>query len=304
MLEKEKNGIKPLVSIIMPIYNVEDYLIPALDSIRNQSYANIELIAVNDGSTDSSLELLNGYKNKYMDFGLTVISQVNKGLSEARNAGLPHVKGKYLYFFDSDDLLALDCIEKCTEFALANDLDIVHFGAEVIEKAEGYDENGYFNTELRHGKVYSGTEFFIHSSRDIRIPVWLYFFKSEIIIGKLGFYPGLIHEDELFTPCAIGNAAKIGVLNEKFFKRRLRKNSIMTTQNEKLNNMKIESVDIIIDELKRQRNKSSHEKKFFIESRIINLSIKKNKLKQKKTKIPFSILGLLFTRQIKKRIYR
>ena len=95
----------PLVSIIVPVYNVEAYIERCLDSITNQSYNNIELIIIDDGSTDRSSEII----KKYTDSAI-IITQKNKGQASARNSGLRKAHGKYICFVDSDDYLFVDAI--------------------------------------------------------------------------------------------------------------------------------------------------------------------------------------------------
>ena len=98
----------PLVSVIIPIYNVEKYLRECLDSVINQSYTNLEIICVNDGSTDSSGEIVQEYAKK--DCRIVYIEQQNSGQSIARNVGLERVKGEWIYFLDADDYIDLDCL--------------------------------------------------------------------------------------------------------------------------------------------------------------------------------------------------
>ena len=98
--------MKPKISIIVPVYNVESYLVRCIDSILNQSFKNFELILVNDGSTDDSLIICKKYLN--VDKRIKLVSQVNKGLSAARNTGLRHTSGKYICFIDSDDFVEKD----------------------------------------------------------------------------------------------------------------------------------------------------------------------------------------------------
>ena len=100
----------PLVSVIIPIYNVEKYLRECLDSVINQSYTNLEIICVNDGSTDSSGEIVQEYAKK--DCRIVYIEQQNSGQSIARNVGLERVKGEWIYFLDADDYIDLDCLEE------------------------------------------------------------------------------------------------------------------------------------------------------------------------------------------------
>lgn len=296
---------KPLVSIIMPVYNVEEFLEDALLSVKNQTYQNIELIAVNDGSTDASLAILEEYKQKGLIPNMVIVSQANQGLSGARNSGLPHVKGKYLYFFDSDDLLDATCIAKCVEFAELNHLDIVHFTAEIIAVTGDYAEDDFFVTNLPDKIVFTQKEAYL---QNLKVPVWLYFYRSNLIISNnLQFYPGLIHEDELFTPQVLAVANKVGILNEKFFKRRLRANSIMTNVNLEMVAQKLNSINIILDQLTKMVENAYSTQKFFLEGQIIALSITKKAhestlLKQRRL-WSLTTIYLIAKRKIKKIIF-
>lgn len=113
------------ISIIIPVYNVEKYLHECLDSIINQTFTDIEIICVDDGSTDKSSEILEEYEQK--DKRFTVISQPNKGVSAARNRGMQQAKGKYIMFVDSDDWLAHNACEQAYKAATGNDCDMLLF---------------------------------------------------------------------------------------------------------------------------------------------------------------------------------
>ncbi|WP_105209486.1 glycosyltransferase family 2 protein [Streptococcus suis] len=113
-----------LVSIIIPVYNLEEYLEVSIPSILNQTYQNLEVIVVNDGSTDNSVDILEKYS---ADRRLKVYSQKNEGLSAARNLGLEKANGFYIYFFDGDDSLHPIAIEKCVEVLDKNNLDVFSF---------------------------------------------------------------------------------------------------------------------------------------------------------------------------------
>lgn len=113
------------VSIIVPIYNVEKYIDRCFETLVNQTYNNYEIIAVNDGSKDSSISKIKKYCDKYSNIKL--LNKENGGLSSARNFGLKHVEGEYVMFVDSDDWLDLDAIERCMEKVNENDYDLVLF---------------------------------------------------------------------------------------------------------------------------------------------------------------------------------
>ena len=102
---------KPKISVIVPVYNAEEYLEQCLDSIVNQTLDDIEIICVNDGSKDSSLEILKRYKKKYCN--LKVINQENKGIIGARITGYENANGKYVGWVDNDDFIELSMYEKC-----------------------------------------------------------------------------------------------------------------------------------------------------------------------------------------------
>jgi len=112
-----------LVTVIMPVYNVESYLKNSINSVVNQTYKNLQIILVNDGSTDGSSIICNEYAK--IDKRITVIHQKNAGLSDARNKGLQKANGDYIFYLDSDDYLELDCIETLFKYSIRENADIV-----------------------------------------------------------------------------------------------------------------------------------------------------------------------------------
>ncbi len=126
-----QNNIK--FSIVVPIYNVEKYLSKCLDSLVNQTYSNIEIICVNDGSTDSSLQILEEYARK--DERIKIINQENQGVSAARNNGIDNATGDYFLFVDPDDLLDIHASETLTQIITETQKpDIVQFDVDFIDK--------------------------------------------------------------------------------------------------------------------------------------------------------------------------
>lgn len=132
-----------LVSVIIPVYNSEKYLRKCFDSLLNQEYRNIEVIAVNDGSTDRSEEILNEYKEKY-PYIFNILNQKNQGQSVARNKALEVAKGEYVTFLDSDDYIKSDYIKMLVETAYKNKSDMVASGEFRI------DENGKLVSKIRY----------------------------------------------------------------------------------------------------------------------------------------------------------
>lgn len=220
------------VSIIVPVYNVEKYLNECLESAVKQTLNNIEIIIVNDGSTDNSLSIIKEYESKYNN--IKVINQTNKGQSEARNVGLSVSNGEYIYFLDSDDYIELTMMEDLFKLAKNKDLDIVHFNAEAF-----YDDKDTKDTNMYNGNrvfeedcIYNGEQFYntANSKNVYRASLCLYFYKKEFIINnELRFYKGILHEDELFSAKSIILADRISYLNKNYFHRRIRSGSIMTS---------------------------------------------------------------------------
>lgn len=126
---------EPAVSVIMPVYNAERYLMQAIDSLLNQSAQNIEIIAVDDGSTDRSLEILHEYASS--DQRVRVYTQKNQYAGVARNTGLSHAKGEYVLFLDSDDFFEKNLVRDTYRAAEINAADIVMFGANRYDDQTG-----------------------------------------------------------------------------------------------------------------------------------------------------------------------
>ncbi|MEL7567684.1 MAG: glycosyltransferase, partial [Dehalobacterium sp.] len=122
------------ISIIIPVYNSETFICQTLDSVLAQTLYDIEIICINDGSSDSSLDILLEYAKQ--DHRITVISQINKGLSSARNAGLEIARGEYVYFLDSDDMLEPNSLEELYMLAHERDVDVLYFDGKPFYESE------------------------------------------------------------------------------------------------------------------------------------------------------------------------
>ena len=225
----------PAVSIIMPVYNTEKYLREALDTVLAQTMTDIEVLCVNDGSTDSCPEILREYAAK--DSRVIVIDSENHGQAHARDLGLQRMTGKWVTFVDSDDLLTEGTLERRVEAAEADDVDILVHTAEPFFESEELAErfNIYKDYYLVHGEypsVLSGPDYFeqAYDNEDYRAEVWLRLFRSEFL-GKndLRFKLEISGaEDEFFTLLATLYANRVSVLNEVGYRYRLRENSTMT----------------------------------------------------------------------------
>lgn len=233
------NTIKPNISVIIPVYNTGAYLEASLESVINQTLKNIEIIVVNDGSTDNSAEIIESYVK--FDKRISVINQINAGPSIARNNGLKTALGDYIYFMDSDDLIFPETLETCFNYAKSECLDIVSFDA-VSFYDNSYTSNDLFFDYSRktqiESKVYSGRDFLneLIKNKAYKASVCLYIFNRELCQNlDLLFLEGVFHEDELFTPQLFINASRIGYLPLDLFNRRIRSESTMTKKFSKRN---------------------------------------------------------------------
>lgn len=149
---------QPLVSIIIPVYNVENYLAKCLESVVKQTYDNIEIICVNDGTKDSSRKILEKYAQLYSR--ITIVDQENQGLSGARNTGLRNVHGKYVMFVDSDDWIELNTCENAVMAAEKYNADLVmwsyvrEFENEIKEKFMFWDDETVFDKETVRNQLH------------------------------------------------------------------------------------------------------------------------------------------------------
>lgn len=214
------------VSIIVPIFNVENYLDDCIKSIINQSYHNIEIILINDGSKDNSYNICKKYKS--LDSRIILINQNNHGLSFSRNKGLEISTGDYILFVDSDDTLNTELIENLVP-DFENLYDMICFQYS-INGSMGYsylDINDHFET--------CGENFLelLYKKDGLFGTVWKYCYRREFLISnKLKFYEGIIHEDEEWTPRALCSANKIIFRNVHGYNYLVRENSIMTSKKE------------------------------------------------------------------------
>lgn len=227
------------ISVILPIYNVALYLDETFQALLGQSLKEIEIIAVNDGSTDNSKEIIRKYQQK--DNRIIAFSQENKGQSAARNLALQHASGQYIYMMDSDDILTdSDALKTCYEYAEKNNADFIFFDGESFSE-KGVDRISR-NTKRTHlvdeDKAYNGEDLLnlVLDTCTHNCVVWLLFIRKDFL-GRIGlsFYEGIIHEDELFTTILTLSSNNIYCLKRNFVGHRLRLSSTMTTNFSKRN---------------------------------------------------------------------
>lgn len=244
-----------IISVIVPVYNVEDYLEKSLNSIFTQSFKDIEVICIDDESTDGSLEILEDFKQK--DNRVKIISQKNKGNGGARNTGLKHATGDFVYFFDSDDELFPEALEKMYNNAISNKSDVVLF--KIARYVEGEPLN-YNRPIFPLDKKFKGKDFdnFTFTYKDIKhyimdsgyFAVWAKFYKKEFLDNHaniLVFPENTAFGDVRFHIASIILASKISFVNDFLYKYTMSNtNSITKT---KSNRMDIFGVVDSVEEL-------------------------------------------------------
>lgn len=232
------------ISVIVPVYNTENYLRECLDSIVTQTFEDIEIICINDGSTDSSLDILKEYEKS--DRRISVVCQPNSGLSITRNHGIKLAKGKYIYFIDSDDYLELTALEELYRISKENNLDILIF--KLINFDDGttnkYTSEYYEMESLKYlnGKVFN-FEDVGEDALNFAVSAPGKFYNRDLI-NDMKFPENLIFEDNVFFAEAMLRAKRVSFYDKHLYNRRIRNDSITTT-----NTIKFADSIIIINKI-------------------------------------------------------
>jgi len=222
------------VSIIIPVYNVERYLPRCLDSVINQTYGDIEILCVNDGSTDNSGKILAKYQK--LDSRIKIINRENGGLSVARNTALDCVTGDYILFVDSDDYVSSLLVEKSLENALKNDCDVVFF--DYMSGSPDYSDAISFSTEdyLQYeNKPFSIDSMEAESYKIIPCTTWSKLYKTSFLKdNNIKFVENLYYEDFPFWAEVYTKAKRMTYLPiPLYYYNTGRKSSIMHQMGEK-----------------------------------------------------------------------
>jgi len=219
-----------LFSIIIPVYNVKQYLQDCLDSVIAQTYPDYELICVNDGSTDGSLALLEEFQKIHTQ--VQVISQQNKGLSGARNAGIQAAKGDYIFFLDSDDWIEPNALEILAQKQRGEDLVCFNGRREFEDGTTEEPDSGIEETQLTGWEYYN--KYALISRKFHFVCSVLRLYRREYLLqNSLLFEEGIYHEDNLFTPLACYYAQTVKVIPDCLYAYRIRPGSITQSVNVK-----------------------------------------------------------------------
>lgn len=229
------------VSVIIPVYNTGKYLEECLECMVNQTLSDIEIICVNDGSSDDSEEILERYVRKHSNFIL--INQNNLGQSAARNAALKVATGKYIYCMDSDDIFLTTALEELWNVSEKQELDVLFFSGTTFYESKELQEKrtDFKNQYLRTGKYEKaclGKDLLIelYKHGDFIVSPCLQFIKRELLVSNhIDFYEGIIHEDNLFGFQVLIKAERAFCINDIYFYRRVRDESVMTKKESSAN---------------------------------------------------------------------
>lgn len=225
------NNTLPLISVLMPVYNVKDYISAAIESVLHQTYTSLELIIINDGSTDGSGTIAESYKS--IDTRVKVYHIKNGGPSNARNLALSYAQGEYVSFVDSDDTIQEDYLKCLYDSLVKYDADISFCSYyKYVEK-----EKMYYYPVLEEGyteKLFSGLEAYQNyynpvNAYNISLVVpWGKLIRKELF-NHLSFPNGKLHEDSYTIYKLYFLTDKIVYLNKHLYMYRIRDNSMMTT---------------------------------------------------------------------------
>ena len=243
----------PLVSFIIPVHNKESYLYDCINSILSQKYKSFEIILIDDGSTDNSIQIIKQLQenNKQIKF----IQSKRTGPGGARNIGIKNASGQYIMFVDADDyILSNNMLKNIKKYMFNNDYDIIKIQA-VKKDLDGKIDDFWFNIKEQFvGNGVNSIKKLINSGT-VFCPVWLYFInKNYYNEKKFKFHKNRFHEDFGLIPLVILNCKKFISLPQIYYTYCQRKNSIMTTKTKNMQKRKAHDLlffyDYLIKEIK------------------------------------------------------
>lgn len=218
----------PLVTVIMPVYNTEPFVSEAIDSILGQTLKSLELICVNDGSTDQSGVICDKYAT--IDKRVVVIEQSNSGQGCARNRALKLAHGKFIYFMDSDDILLPTALEEVCLKMIENKLDLLFFEAHTFGEIKAV---GKYRRDFLYDDAYSGAELasLLLKNNEFIVSPCLYVASADLYqTNGIRFLEDHVkHEDDIFTILALLYSKRATCLHQDLYARRYRPGSTMTS---------------------------------------------------------------------------
>lgn len=279
---------EPLVSIVVPTYNVERYIEECLDSLLAQSYKNIEYIIIDDASSDATPYLMKTYEDKMH----IVRNKKNNGQGAVRNQGLSVAKGAYVLFVDSDDWIEPDTVRQLVEKAVDTKSDLVRFnGVSFNDNEHTIKSKAHYNFSsiLSKDQIYEGKDLLVVNQKSYSASPCLYLVKKDLLEqNKILFPEGLLHEDEYFSTMVFVHSTRMSYSDNSFYHRRYRVASTMT-ENTPLHIKKsfesyIEIFKLLEEEY--QSEKFNLNQKAFIKRQLLSIyhGLKSSKVEQSEKK--------------------
>lgn len=292
----------PKFSIIIPVYNVEKYIKKCLDSVFSQTYKDYEVIVVNDGTKDNSMNIVKEYDVK-------IINQKNQGLSEARNVGLKNAKGEYILFLDSDDYIEKDLLKELDK-SISNKPDVVRFQIQEVyeDKVNKFEEESFSNKTGEDAFSIICNYHFVENA-------WAYLYKKSYLEkNNFIFKKGTIHEDFGLIPLVIIKAKIVNSISYIGYNYVQRDGSIMSQKNYEKTKKKVNDFYnhylFLIKEIDKTNLDSKVFKSFISNSLILKIcELERNDYKEykrllKEQKVYDNILEDTFSRKIKKILFK
>lgn len=243
-----------MVSVVLATYNAEKYLKQNIESLINQTYKNIELIYVNDGSTDSTLNILESYSVK--DSRIKIISQENAGAAIARNRGIESISGKYLMILDADDYFELNMVEELVYYAEKLQTEIVIFGSNIYDNQSGMIKEYEPSNKRRYipnKDVFSNDDISNCLLQICGTAAWNKFYLSEYVYReKLFFQNCRIIDDVFFSVMSLCKASKVAYLDKKLLFYRVNNAASQMGDTEHLVEQYIKAYEFLITELEKE----------------------------------------------------
>ncbi len=259
--------MNPMVSIVMPVYNSQDFLLQSVGSILTQTLVSFELILVDDGSKDSSLMLLNEFQAK--DNRLLVISQKNQGSGVARNTGMTVAKGRYIIFLDSDDYFESNMLEIMVKRAEATTADVTICRGTCFDHRTGKVlPSEWLRKDKYLSRVNGKSNFTPEAMKDCLFQftygwAWDKLFRLAFVRENAIRFPELRHsEDLVFVYTALACADTISLVSETLVHYRLNRNTSLSSDKSNIKDM-LKAVELLLNNLQTKTNSTSYKESYF-----------------------------------------
>ena len=218
-----------LISVIIPVYNVEEYLNQCVESVLAQTYKNYEIILVDDGSVDASPKICDEYAKQFEN--ISVFHKENGGASSARNVGIKNASGKYIFFLDSDDWIENNTFELLINSAVSEKADLVFCEAQAVDdNGNEFSSNNYgYDSEYPTQNAFDTMQQMIEK-KEFHVAIWMLLLERDIFINNnLEFCEGIMYEDMIISYQFYCLAELAAHVNKKLYYRRYHPNSVMTS---------------------------------------------------------------------------